>query len=102
MTQIQGLRPSVNPLAQPSQVRILLPPSARIPWKSAAVRWPAVDERGDWQQRIRAVLYHHGLPRRSDLDLLTAAGRDWIHHASPLGVARFLAGTDAQGLIFAG
>ncbi|MGH8296344.1 MAG: IS110 family transposase [Steroidobacteraceae bacterium] len=42
------------------------------------LRHTLVDERGEWQQRIRAVLYHHGCPRRSDLDLLTAAGRDWL------------------------
>ena len=42
------------------------------------LRHTLVDERGEWQQRIRAVLYHHGFPRRSDLDLLTAAGRDWL------------------------
>jgi len=42
------------------------------------LRHSLVDERGEWQQRIRAVLYHHGFPRRSDLDLLTAAGRDWL------------------------
>ena len=41
-----------------------------------------MDERGEWQQRIRAVLYHRGLPRRSDLDLLTAAGRDWLTELS--------------------
>jgi len=42
------------------------------------LRHTLVDERGEWQQRIRAVLYHHGVPRRSDLDLLTAVGRDWL------------------------
>ena len=42
------------------------------------LRHSLVDERGEWQQRIRAVLYQHGFPRRSDLDLLTAAGRDWL------------------------
>ena len=46
------------------------------------LRHTLVDERGEWQQRIRAVLYHHGLPRRSDLDLLTAAGRDWLTELS--------------------
>jgi transposase len=46
------------------------------------LRHSLVDERGEWQQRIRAVLYHHGLPRRSDLDLLTAAGRDWLTELS--------------------
>jgi transposase len=50
------------------------------------LRHTLVDERGEWQQRIRAVLYHHGFPRRSDLDLLTAAGRDWLE-ALPLPAA---------------
>ena len=36
------------------------------------------EQRGEWQQRIHAVLYHHGIPRRKDLDLLTAAGREWL------------------------
>jgi len=52
------------------------------------LRHSLVDERGEWQQRIRAVLYHHGLPRRSDLDLLTAAGRDWLTELSLSPAAR--------------
>ena len=52
------------------------------------LRHSLVDERGEWQQRIRAVLYHHGLPRRSDLDLLTAAGRDWLTELSLPAAAR--------------
>jgi hypothetical protein len=31
-----------------------------------------VDQRGERQQRIRAVLYDHGLPHRPELHLLTA------------------------------
>jgi transposase len=42
------------------------------------LRHTLVDDRGEWQQRIRALLYHHGFPRRNDLDLLTATGRDWL------------------------
>ena len=42
------------------------------------LRHTLVDDRGEWQQRIHAVLYHHGIPRRKDLDLLTAAGREWL------------------------
>ena len=41
-------------------------------------RHALVDDRGEWQQRIRAVLYHHGIPRRSELDLMRTAGRQWI------------------------
>jgi transposase len=33
-------------------------------------------QRGEWQQRIQAVLYHHGCPQRGDL--LTLAGRQWL------------------------
>jgi transposase len=34
------------------------------------------DQRGEWQQRIQAVLYHHGCPQRRDL--MTAEGRAWL------------------------
>jgi transposase len=33
-------------------------------------------QRGEWQQRIQAVLYHHGCPQRSNL--LTVDGRAWL------------------------
>ena len=33
-------------------------------------------QRGEWQQRIQAVLYHHGCPQRGEL--LTLAGREWL------------------------
>ena len=52
------------------------------------LRHSLVDQRGEWQQRIRAVLYHHGFPRCSDLDLLTAAGRDWLTELSLPAAAR--------------
>ena len=50
------------------------------------LRHTLVDDRGEWQQRIHAVLYHHGIPQRRGLDLLTAAGREWLEQA-PLPVA---------------
>jgi transposase len=34
------------------------------------------DQRGEWQQRIQAVLYHHGCPQRRSL--MTAEGREWL------------------------
>ena len=34
------------------------------------------DQRGEWQQRIRAVLYHHGCRQRRDL--MTHDGRQWL------------------------
>jgi transposase len=41
-------------------------------------------QRGEWQQRIQAVLYHHGCPQRSNL--MTGEGRSWLA-AQPLPVA---------------
>jgi hypothetical protein len=35
-----------------------------------------MDQRTAWQQRIHAVLYHHGLPERSWL--LAEQGRAWL------------------------
>jgi transposase len=52
------------------------------------LRHTLVDDRGEWQQRIRAVLYHHGCPHRRELDLLTAAGREWLEQLPVPVVAR--------------
>jgi transposase len=41
-------------------------------------------QRGEWQQRIQAVLYHHGCPQRSNL--MTREGRTWLA-AQPLSPA---------------
>ncbi len=38
------------------------------------LRHTLIDDRGEWQQRIRAVLYHHGIRHRPDLVLLRADG----------------------------
>jgi transposase len=40
-----------------------------------------VAQRGEWQQRIQAVLYHHGCPQRRNL--MTAEGQHWLA-AQPL------------------
>jgi transposase len=40
------------------------------------LRHALVDDRGEWQQRMQAVLYHHGLPKRADL--LTRENRAWV------------------------
>ena len=40
------------------------------------LRHALVHERGEWQQRMQAVLYHHGLPKR--VDLLTRENRAWV------------------------
>jgi transposase len=34
------------------------------------------EQRGEWQQRIQSVLYHHGCPQRGDL--INAAGLTWL------------------------
>jgi transposase len=34
------------------------------------------EQRGEWQQRIQAVLYHHGCPQRRNL--MTSEGRAWL------------------------
>src|SRR3954463_11559921 len=40
------------------------------------LRHSLVDQRGEWQQRIQAVLYHHGCPQRRNL--MTDGGREWL------------------------
>src|SRR3954465_15319331 len=40
------------------------------------LRHTLVDQRGEWQPRIQAVLYHPGLPQRHGL--LTADNRAWL------------------------
>jgi transposase len=43
-------------------------------------------QRGEWQQRIQAVLYHHGSRQRSNL--MTAEGRRWLAAQRLPGAAR--------------
>ena len=40
------------------------------------LRHTLVDQRREWQQRIQATLYHHGVPPRSWL--LGAEARGWL------------------------
>ena len=40
------------------------------------LRHALVDQRGEWQQRIHAVLYHHGHPQKDGL--LRADNREWL------------------------
>jgi transposase len=42
------------------------------------LRRTIVDDRDEWQQRSRAVLYHHGIAHRAELDLMRSAGREWL------------------------
>jgi transposase len=51
------------------------------------LRHTLVDQRGEWQQRIHAVLYHHGLPPHRG-GLLTADGRAWLASVALPAVAR--------------
>jgi transposase len=43
------------------------------------LRHTLTDRRGEWQQRIQAVLYHRGLAQRRDL--LTRENRAWVERA---------------------
>ena len=52
------------------------------------LRHTLVDQRGEWQQRIRAVLYHHGLPQRAELHLLSGEGRGWLDEVEVPDAAR--------------
>jgi len=50
------------------------------------LRHTLVDQRGEWQQRIQAVLYHHGLPKRSGL--LSGENRVWLEQVPLPAAAR--------------
>ena len=50
------------------------------------LRHALVDQRGEWQQRIHAVLYHHGHPQKAGL--LTAANRAWLERLALPDAAR--------------
>ena len=60
------------------------------------LRHTLVDERGEWQQRMQAVLYHHGLPKRAGL--LTSENRAWVEQL-PLPAAGREQITVALGMI---
>jgi len=66
-----------------------IPPDYLLDLRSKVrLRHTLVDQRGEWQQRIRAVLYHHGLPHRCELDLLTSEGRGWLDEVEVPDAAR--------------
>src|SRR3954469_2027243 len=50
------------------------------------LRHTLVAQRGEWQQRIQAVLYHHGFPQRNGL--LTGENRHWLEQLELSDVAR--------------
>jgi len=50
------------------------------------LRHTLVDQRGEWQQRIQAVLYHRGVAQRRDL--LTVEKRHWLEELDLPAAAR--------------
>ncbi len=50
------------------------------------LRHALVNQRGEWQQRIHSVLYHHGLPQRREL--LARDNRAWVQQAALAATAR--------------
>lgn len=50
------------------------------------LRHTLVDQRGEWQQRIHAVLYHHGHPQKDGL--LRTANREWLEGIALPAAAR--------------
>jgi transposase len=48
------------------------------PRAGVRLRHTLVDRRGEWQQRIQAVLYHHRCPHHHGIGLLPAKGRAWL------------------------
>ena len=56
------------------------------------LRHTLCDQRGEWQQRIQAVLSHHGLARRRDL--LARENRAWVEQAALGQTAHGYAGLD--------
>jgi transposase len=66
-----------------------VPPDHLLDLRSKVrLRHTLVDQRGEWQQRIRAVLYHHGLPHRRELHLLSGDGRAWLGEVDVPDAAR--------------
>jgi transposase len=66
-----------------------IPPDHLLDLRSKVrLRHTLVDQRGEWQQRIRAVLYHHGLPHRRELHLLSGEGRAWLQDVELPDAAR--------------
>jgi transposase len=54
-----------------------IPPDHILDLRARVRLWHTLShQRGEWQQRIQAVLYHHGFPHKRDL--MTAEGRAWL------------------------
>ena len=52
----------------------------------ARLRHTLIEQHTEWQQRIQAVLYHHGCPQRRRL--MTGEGRDWLAAQPVSAIAR--------------
>jgi transposase len=64
-----------------------IPPEAILELRSKVrLRHTLIDERGEWQQRIQAQLYHHGVPRRRRL--LEGERRAWLEQLELPDAAR--------------
>jgi transposase len=64
-----------------------IPPQHLLELRSKVrLRHTLAEQRSEWQQRIQAQLYHHGVPRRRQL--LTAENRAWLEQLELPGAAR--------------
>jgi transposase len=64
-----------------------LPPAHLLELRSRVrLRHTLAEQRTEWQQRMQAQLYHHGVPQRRSL--LTAENRTWLEQLELPGAAR--------------
>jgi transposase len=64
-----------------------IPPEHILELRSRVrLRHTLAEQRSEWQQRIQAQLYHHGVPRRRSL--LTRENRTWLEGLELPGAAR--------------
>jgi transposase len=64
-----------------------IPPEHLLELRSKVrLRHTLAEQRSEWQQRIQAQLYHHGVPQRRQL--LTAENRAWLEQLELPGSAR--------------
>lgn len=64
-----------------------IPPQHILELRSKVrLRHTLIEQRGEWQQRIQAQLYHHGIPRRRGL--LVRERRDWLERLELPDAAR--------------
>ncbi|MHB8689786.1 MAG: IS110 family transposase [Solirubrobacteraceae bacterium] len=64
-----------------------IPPAHMLDLRACCrLRHRLAEERSEWQQRIQATLYHHGVPQRRSL--ITEEGRAWLQDLELCKVAR--------------